>query len=1106
MQIEELRVKITAEMSGLKKNLDEMRGKMKGLDKNVKDTQNSIDSISKTATAGMNSASKATEQARLEMAKLVKEVDKSIAKYGDISRVMGQVNKEAVLKIDTNEVQKRLNTVESNIRKYYAVLDEKRAKLGAGVADTQEVIELIKEITDLERKLDSAEKQADELKASLIMGDKGIINTTASIEKLKQQMLETERAIKSAESHLMYLANIDIESDEFQEQTRLVAQLNQKYYDLKGTIQHATAELERGLASGNKSKWDAISKAMGVCVKATQKLAKAFAGIYINVGKATSHLMKFMGKLNPIPKMADKLGRAFKSLREKIVAAFIYSAINTWFNNIRNQIASYLKINTQLRNALAKNTGAWLTAFQPIYEVVIPALVNLLNWLTKVGYALARFTSQFNGKSVKQNQENAESLYNEAKAIENVGSSAKKATKALASFDEVNILSMGSMDAGGGTDFSEITPKFDEIPEAEEYQTWGEAFSAMLDKLNSKLPTFQDMMKSCADNINKFSANVVEMFSFDGVQEKITTLAVGVAQGINNLVSGIDWIQLGQAIGWGIESAFNFAVNFINAFDWGSVGRGFADTFNGIFQQVDGAKLGALLVAPFNIAFQTLNGFVSQLDWSALGAEISDALEGACEAIDIDSFVGTIQGILTGIIESITTFFEDTDWALVAQTISEGFVKVADALSGFLQETDWARVGNAVIDGISEFFTNFDWEGFISSIVELAGSLIGASVSLVATLASAIGDLIGNALTGAYEYFAEKVEECGGDIIQGILDGIVDGMVGIGTWITSNIFEPFIDGFKKAFGIHSPSTVMFEQGEYITEGLLEGTESGWSDYMGWIDGSFSEFILACGETWESIKEDANDKWDEIYGDITEWVADTKADVENDWTALSGNLLETIEAYKEDGKKKWDTIKIAFLEKTQSIREECEGSFEAMKDSMVDIFEELSTKIKRPVNLIIDVINGMIRGAVSGINAVIKAINSVRFTVPTNKVTEFFGIAGKGWSGFNIKQITAPQIPRLADGGVIYQPTLAMMGEYAGARNNPEIVAPENKLREVFESTNNGVVEALIQQTRQLLVALEQMNMEVCIGDDVIAQSAQRGNQAYRRRTGKPLFV
>jgi hypothetical protein len=82
----------------------------------------------------------------------------------------------------------------------------------------------------------------------------------------------------------------------------------------------------------------------------------------------------------------------------------------------------------------------------------------------------------------------------------------------------------------------------------------------------------------------------------------------------------------------------------------------------------------------------------------------------------------------------------------------------------------------------------------------------------------------------------------------------------------------------------------------------------------------------------------------------------------------------------------------------------------------------------------------------------------------------------------------------------------MMGEYAGAYNNPEIVAPQSLLQSTIESSNKGIVDALIQQTKQLLVALEDVNMEVSIGDETIAQSAKRGNQSYYKRTGKPLFV
>lgn len=42
-----------------------------------------------------------------------------------------------------------------------------------------------------------------------------------------------------------------------------------------------------------------------------------------------------------------------------------------------------------------------------------------------------------------------------------------------------------------------------------------------------------------------------------------------------------------------------------------------------------------------------------------------------------------------------------------------------------------------------------------------------------------------------------------------------------------------------------------------------------------------------------------------------------------------------------------------------------------------------------------------------------------------------------------------KIPALAEGGVLTGPQLVMAGEYAGASHNPEIVTPENKMRDVF---------------------------------------------------------
>ena len=45
------------------------------------------------------------------------------------------------------------------------------------------------------------------------------------------------------------------------------------------------------------------------------------------------------------------------------------------------------------------------------------------------------------------------------------------------------------------------------------------------------------------------------------------------------------------------------------------------------------------------------------------------------------------------------------------------------------------------------------------------------------------------------------------------------------------------------------------------------------------------------------------------------------------------------------------------------------------------------------------------------------------------------------------------IPKFADGGLAYGPTLGMFGEYAGASNNPEVVAPLDKLRSMLEPSD-----------------------------------------------------
>lgn len=86
-------------------------------------------------------------------------------------------------------------------------------------------------------------------------------------------------------------------------------------------------------------------------------------------------------------------------------------------------------------------------------------------------------------------------------------------------------------------------------------------------------------------------------------------------------------------------------------------------------------------------------------------------------------------------------------------------------------------------------------------------------------------------------------------------------------------------------------------------------------------------------------------------------------------------------------------------------------------------------------LIIGVVNAMVGGVkwavnivIDGINTMIRGLNSLRFNVP-----DWVPYIGGNTVGFNVASI-----PRLAEGGIVTQPTIAMIGE-AG----PEAVIPLN---------------------------------------------------------------
>lgn len=65
-----------------------------------------------------------------------------------------------------------------------------------------------------------------------------------------------------------------------------------------------------------------------------------------------------------------------------------------------------------------------------------------------------------------------------------------------------------------------------------------------------------------------------------------------------------------------------------------------------------------------------------------------------------------------------------------------------------------------------------------------------------------------------------------------------------------------------------------------------------------------------------------------------------------------------------------------------------------------------------------------------------------------------GIAA-GFIGMMQGLVGSVAVTPFANGGIVYGPTLALMGEYAGAKSNPEVIAPLNKLKSLIGNNGGG---------------------------------------------------
>lgn len=148
--------------------------------------------------------------------------------------------------------------------------------------------------------------------------------------------------------------------------------------------------------------------------------------------------------------------------------------------------------------------------------------------------------------------------------------------------------------------------------------------------------------------------------------------------------------------------------------------------------------------------------------------------------------------------------------------------------------------------------------------------------------------------------------------------------------------------------------------------------------------------------------------------------------------------------------------------------------------------------KRSLNGLIDILNAMISGSLSGINALIDAVNKVNFTVPDWVPA----IGGKSF-GFNIPNINPPKIPHLAQGAVLpaNKPFLAMVGDQ---RHGTNVEAPLSTIQEAVALVLDDYISAVLAGDEAIVAVLQKI-LEAVYGIDTSDERYAVAVERYRRK-------
>lgn len=608
-----------------------------------------------------------------------------------------------------------------------------------------------------------------------------------------------------------------------------------------------------------------------------------------------------------------------------------------------------------------------------------------------------------------------------------------------------------------------------------------QSLSSEAESGSSSLESVADSAEKAKNSVAGFDKLNVITSSSDSDSSNDTSSATSdvnsaISSVANDTSSGISSAFEGLYEKSGFKGFVDNVQKGINKVDWSSIGKNCESILKNSAPIAQNCLTQVQKVG--ESAFGAVGSFVGGVV-QVSGKQLQTLTGGVAKWLDkdkdkINGFVTTIGDNLSQGFDNMSTFFEK-GFDVIGQSVDRVRPQMEDAISNLLGGfTDFGgSVGTIVSDGFN-IATNS-----LVKWIDKDGATIGEFFDNIQLQLADVMNFVGGIFSDIGNFLLNWWEGDGG---SAIFENICDMFLNIGTTLMNVYNDWIMPAWNFIVGVFQSAWTdclkpIFEQLWTVFGKVCDYIATIWNNWLL----PFVNFISdVLGPVFNTVLRNIQSIFQTVFrviGDVVSGILKT-----------FGGLIEFITGvFSGNWEKAWNGI----------------------KDFFGGIWDAIWGIIKGFINLIIDGVNLLWTGIYTVVAAIVNIVGGIADAIGS--------IFGQEW-GFSMPNEPA-LIPHLATGGLVKAPTLAVVGDNAGANvGDPEVIAPLSKLNGML-NTSSGEDTVILSEILSYLKKLYEMfivfrnnggNYYQFIaqinGSDIFNEIVKQNELYKRRHNGKSVFA